>query len=505
MQNVLSMQNISKSFPGIKANDDISIELRKSEVHAILGENGAGKSTLMNILFGIYQQDIGEIEINNKKVSIKGPNHAYKLGIGMVHQHFKLVKTFTVIENIILGIEELKHGMVDVSDSRRKIIELSKKYKLEVDPDELVSNITVGMQQRVEILKMLYREADIMIFDEPTAVLTPQQITDLIGIIKMFTKEGKSVIIITHKIDEIISVADRCTVLKSGRHIGTVDVKNTTKEELSKMMVGREVDFSIDKIKATVGRKVLQVEKLNLHRKGSKKNLLVDISFHVSAGEIVSIAGIDGNGQSELIQSITGLVKSSSGIVKLLDNDISKMSIRNKTLSGISFIPEDRHKHGLVLDFSLEENLILQDYFKEKYQKKGFLLFEKIRQNAIELIKKFDIRSGRGGKTTMRSLSGGNQQKAILAREIQRESDLLIAVQPTRGLDAGAIEYIHKKLIEERDNGRAVLVSSLELDEIMNISDRILVMFEGEIVGRLNPSETTFEEVGLYMSGSKRD
>ncbi|XMB67266.1 ABC transporter ATP-binding protein [Mycoplasmatota bacterium zrk1] len=504
MHSVLKMQNITKSFPGIKANDNISFELRKSEVHAILGENGAGKSTLMNILFGIYKPDFGDILLNGEVVKIKGPNHANQLGIGMVHQHFKLVKNFTVTENIILGIEEVKNGVVDLSASRKRIVDLSEKYNLNVDPDAVISDITVGMQQRVEILKMLYRDADILIFDEPTAVLTPQQINDLMLIIEKFTKEGKSVILITHKLDEIMSVADRCTVLKTGKSIGTVDINKTNKDELSKMMVGREVNFKVKKGLPNIGDIVLKVDNLNLKSATSSKNILKNVNFEVRAGEVVTIAGIDGNGQSELIYSITGLIQGATGNIFVSGTDISNMKVRNRTLTGISHIPEDRHKHGLVLDYSLEQNLVLQEYFNTKYQKKGVLDFDEITKNAEELIELFDIRSGRGPRSIVRSMSGGNQQKAILAREIARSPDLLIAVQPTRGLDAGAIEYIHEKIIQERDKGKSILISSLELDEVMNISDRILVMFEGEIVADLNPDKTTYEEIGLFMSGSKR-
>ncbi len=504
MQNVLEMKNITKSFPGIKANDSISFELRPGEVHAILGENGAGKSTLMNVLFGIYEQDEGDIILNGKTVHIKGPNHAYELGLGMVHQHFKLVQNFSVTENIVLGIEDVHRGLISTKKARKKIIELSKQYKLNVDPDALISDISVGMQQRVEILKVLYRQAKILILDEPTAVLTPQQIEDLMGIIRTFVEEGKSVIFITHKLDEIMAVADRCTVLKDGKYQGTVDVKKTNKAELSRKMVGRDVKFRIEKKDAKIGDTVLSVENLNYKTKDGEKNILKDISFHVRAGEIVSLAGIDGNGQTELVYALTGLIDNAEGSIKVNDKEINNLSIRNRTLSGLSHIPEDRHKHGLVLDFPLEFNLVLQEYFKARFQQRGVLKFDEINKHAKKLIERFDIRSGRGAKTLAKSMSGGNQQKAILAREISRSSDLLIAVQPTRGLDVGAIEYIHNQIIAQRDQGKAVFVASLELDEIMNISDRVLVIYEGEIVANVDPKEVTYEEIGLYMSGSKR-
>ncbi len=504
MNNVLTMRNISKSFPGIKANDSISFELREGEVHAILGENGAGKSTLMNILFGIYKPDEGEILLNGEVVDIKGPNHAYELGLGMVHQHFQLVQNFTVTENIVLGIEDVRYGLISTKKARKKIIELSEKYKLNVDPDALISDISVGMQQRVEILKVLYRNADILILDEPTAVLTPQQISDLMNIIKTFTKEGKSVIFISHKLDEIMNVADRCSVLKGGKYQGTLEISKTDKNELTRRMVGRVVDFKIVKKKPSIGDKVLEVTDLTYRLKGSDKALLDNISFHVKAGEVVSLAGIDGNGQTELIYALTGLIHNAEGSVRLNGKELNQLSIRQRTMSGLSHIPEDRHKHGLVLDYTLEYNLVLQEYFKERFQKHGVLQFDTITEHSEALISSFDIRSGRGPKTTAKSMSGGNQQKAILAREISRSSDLLIAVQPTRGLDVGAIEYIHKQIIAERDKGKAVFVASLELDEIFNISDRILVIYEGQIVADLIPEDTSYEEIGLYMSGSKR-
>jgi len=503
---IIEMLGITKEFPGIKANDNITLQLKKGEVHALLGENGAGKSTLMSVLFGLYQPEKGTIKVKGKEVKINGPMDANALGIGMVHQHFKLVHNFTVLQNIILGVETVSGGFLKMDEARKKVIELSKRYNLAVDPDAYISDITVGMQQRVEILKMLYRENEILIFDEPTAVLTPQEIDELMNIMKGLVKEGKSILFITHKLNEIKAVANRCSVLRRGRYIGTVDVKDTDKETMSEMMVGRKVNFNVDKAEAKPKEVVLDVKDLCVVSKGqgNTKKIVNDVNFTVRKGEIVSIAGIDGNGQSELIQAITGLIKMDSGHVTLRGEDVTKKSIRYKNTHGLSHIPEDRHKHGLVLDYSVEDNLVLQEYFTPTYQKNGFLLRDAIRENALKLIEKFDIRSGQGPITTTRSMSGGNQQKVIIAREIARDPDLLIAVQPTRGLDVGAIEFIHKQLVAERDKGSGVLLVSFELDEVMNLSDRILVMYEGEIVADLDPKEVTVQDLGLYMAGSKR-
>ena len=459
---VVEMLNITKRFKGIVANDNITIQLKRGEIHALLGENGAGKSTLMSVLFGLYKQEEGIIKVNGKEVNIDNPNTANALGIGMVHQHFKLVHNFTALENIMLGVETVKNGILQVDDARKKVMELSKTYGLEIYPDSLISDLTVGMQQRVEILKMLYKDNNILIFDEPTAVLTPSEIEELMKIMKSLTKEGKSILFITHKLNEIKEVADRCSVLRKGKYIGTIDVKSTTKEEMSEMMVGRKVSLVVEKTEAKPKDIILSVKNLNVKSPNSEKNIVKNVSFDVRAGEIVCIAGIDGNGQSELIYALTGLIEMSSGSIHLNGKDITNLSIRNKTLSGIGHIPEDRHKHGLVLDYTLGENTILQTYFTERFQNKGFLKFKEIENYANELIKRFDIRSAEGAKTIARSMSGGNQQKAIIAREIDRNPDLLIAVQPTRGLDVGAIEYIHKELIRQRDNGKAVLLVSLE-------------------------------------------
>ena len=502
---IVEMLNITKEFPGIIANDDITLKLKTGEIHALLGENGAGKSTLMSVLFGLYQAEKGEIRKNGELVRIDNPNDANALGIGMVHQHFKLVDVFTVLENIILGIEPNKAGFLEKKEARKKVIELSERYGLSVDPDAKIEDISVGMQQRVEILKMLYRDNEILIFDEPTAVLTPQEIKELLQIMKGFAEEGKSILFITHKLNEIMEVADRCTVLRKGKYIGTVDVADTTKEELSKMMVGRDISFSVEKENMELGDVVLSVNNITVPSKIHKNNAVKNVSFEVRAGEIVCLAGIDGNGQTEFVHALTGLEMPSSGTISLCSEDITKASIRKRSLTGMSHIPEDRHKYGLVLDYSLEENLVLQRYWEKKFQRSGFIKFNEVRKYADRLISEYDIRSGQGPITKVRSMSGGNQQKAIIAREIDKKHELLVAVQPTRGLDVGAIEYVHKQLVARRDAGKAVFLVSLELEEVMNVSDRILVIYEGEIVGELDPKKTTVQELGLYMSGAKRD
>jgi len=501
---VIEMLNITKDFPGIRANDDVTLQLRRGEIHALLGENGAGKSTLMSVLFGMYEAEKGVIQKNGEEVHIHSPNDANVLGIGMVHQHFKLVHNFTVLENIVLGVETTENGVLKMNEARKRVVELSRQYGLMVNPDALVSDITVGMQQRVEILKMLYRENEILIFDEPTAVLTPQEIVELMHIMRSLVAEGKSILFITHKLNEIKEVADRCTVLRKGRCIGTVDVCDTTKEQMSEMMVGRKVEFVIEKTAAKPGKAALLVQNLCMKSRQHEKLLVNNVSFTVREGEIVCIAGIDGNGQSELVHALTGLAEADSGRVFMDDRDITKASIRQRNYGGLSHIPEDRHKHGLVLDYNLAENMILKSYYKPAFQKYGFLRFDKMYEYTNKLIEDFDIRSGQGDRTTARSMSGGNQQKAIVARELSEKPEVLIAVQPTRGLDVGAIEYIHKQLIAARDEGKAVLLVSLELDEVMNVSDRILVMYEGEIVADVLAKETTVQELGLYMAGSRK-
>lgn len=592
---VIEMRHITKEFPGIIANDDITLQLRRGEIHALLGENGAGKSTLMSVLFGLYQPEKGEILKNGQVVKINNPNDATALGIGMVHQHFKLVECFSVLDNIILGAENTKLGFIQKKKAKNKVLELSNRYGLNVDINAIIEDITVGMQQRVEILKMLYRDNEILIFDEPTAVLTPQEIDELMKIMKNLAAEGKSILFITHKLNEIMAVADRCSVLRKGKYIGTVEIKDTTKEELSEMMVGRQVKFEVDKDEAIPGDVVLDVDKLCVESKIHKKLAVKDVSFQVHAGEIVCIAGIDGNGQTELVYGITGLEKLApnvkeeveehvekpvwqklkevekqeraklffmqcgeqlkfffvelgkniwkklkkfgetvaakavalwnklvllfnknkaqdldtnadvKGRITLCGQDITKAPIRKRSKTGMSHIPEDRHKYGLVLDYTLEQNMVLQRYWQKEFQKGGFIKFKAVEDYSEKLIEKYDVRSGQGGKTLVRSMSGGNQQKAIVARELDREHKLLIAVQPTRGLDVGAIEYIHSQIVKDRDAGAGVLLVSLELDEVMNLSDRILVMYEGEIVGELDPKKTTVQELGLYMAGAKRD
>ena len=483
---VIEMLHITKEFPGIKANDDITLQLKKGEIHALLGENGAGKSTLMSVLFGLYQPEAGEIRKNGKPVKIDNPNDATALGIGMVHQHFKLIDVFTVLDNIILGAETTKLGFIQRKEARKK-----------------VEDITVGMQQRVEILKMLYRDNEILIFDEPTAVLTPQEIDELMATMKEFAREGKSILFISHKLNEIMAVADRVTVLRKGKCIGTVNTCDTNKQELSNMMVGRPVQLVIDKTPAHPGEEILHVEDLCVLSHLHKRNAVDHVSFNVRAGEIVCIAGIDGNGQTELIHGLTGLDKITGGSVTLCGETITHASIRRRGRN-MSHIPEDRHKHGLVLDFTLEQNMVLQRYKEPQFQHGGFIRRDAVREYADRLIEQFDVRSGQGAVTIARSMSGGNQQKAIIAREVDRDKPLIIAVQPTRGLDVGAIEYIHKQLVAQRDAGKAVLLVSLELDEVMSLSDRILVMYEGQIVGELDPKQTTVQELGLYMSGAKR-
>ena len=502
----IEMLHITKRFPGIIANDDITLQLKKGEIHALLGENGAGKSTLMSVLFGLYQAEEGVIKKDGKEVQIKDPNDANDLGIGMVHQHFKLVECFSVLDNIILGVEPTSKGFLQKKEAREKVLALSKKYGLQVNPDALIEDITVGMQQRTEILKMLYRDNEILIFDEPTAVLTPQEIDELMQIMKNLAAEGKSILFISHKLAEIMAVADRCTVLRKGKYIGTVNTKDVTMEQLSAMMVGRNVNFHVEKKPANPGEVILDVQDMSVASKVHKNDAVKHVSFKVRAGEIVCIAGIDGNGQTELVYGLTGLEPLKTGHIYMNGNDITHASIRARSVDGMSHIPEDRHKHGLVLDYSLEYNMILQRYFEPEFtDKAGFLKRKPIREYADRLIDAYDVRSGQGAITAARAMSGGNQQKAIIAREIDKNPDLLIAVQPTRGLDVGAIEFVHSQLVAQRDAGKAVLLVSLELDEVMDVPDRILVMYEGEIVGELDPKATTQEELGLYMAGAKRD
>ncbi|WP_368895263.1 ABC transporter ATP-binding protein [Priestia megaterium] len=503
MEYVIEMLDIRKEFPGIVANDNITLQVKKGEIHALLGENGAGKSTLMNVLFGLYQPEKGQIRVNGQEVNITDPNVANDLGIGMVHQHFMLVQNFTVTENIILGNEPTRTGKINIKKAAQDIQELSNQYGLSVDPYAKIQDISVGMQQRVEILKTLYRGADILIFDEPTAALTPQEITELIQIMKKLIQEGKSIILITHKLKEIMSVCDRCTIIRKGVGVGTVNVQETNPDELAALMVGREVHFKTEKKTATPKEAVLTIKELVVEdSRGVEAVSSLDLS--VRAGEIVGIAGVDGNGQTELIEALTGLRKIKSGSITLKNQELSTLSTRKITESGIGHIPQDRHKHGLVLDYTIGENIGLQTYYQKPMSKSGILNYKEMYKKAKELIAEYDVRTP-SEFTQARSLSGGNQQKAIIAREVDRSPELLIAAQPTRGLDVGAIEFIHKKLIEERDKGRAVLLVSLELDEVINLSDRIAVIYEGKIVDIVDPKETNEQELGLLMAGGTRE
>ena len=504
MEYVVEMLNIRKEFPGIVANDNITLQLKEREIHALLGENGAGKSTLMGMLFGMYKPDRGSIKVRGKEVKISNPNIANDLGIGMVHQHFKLVDNFTVTENIILGCEPRKGLTVDIKSAAKKIEALSKQYGLNVDPYAKIEDISVGMQQRVEILKMLYRNANVLIFDEPTAVLTPSEIDELISIMKNMTKEGKSIILITHKLREIKEAANRCTVIRRGKYIGTVDVKDTSEADMAKMMVGREVSFKVEKTEAKPKDVVVKIENLSVNN--NKKVLgLKNFSLDIRAGEIVGVAGVEGNGQSELVEALTGMRSIESGYIIFKGKNIVKESIRQRIDDGMAHIPEDRHKRGLILDYTMEDNMVLKSYRNKPFSKNGLINRAKISEYAQRIIETFDVRSGEGGKSIARSLSGGNQQKGVIGREIESDPDFLIAVQPTRGLDVGSIEYIHKRLVEQRDLGKAVLLVSLELDEVLNVSDRIAVVNNGELVGIVNANETNENEVGLMMAGIKKE
>ncbi len=497
---IIEMKGIRKEFPGIVANDDVSIILKKGEVLALLGENGAGKSTLMSILFGLYHPDRGSISVRGEKVRITNPTQANDLGIGMVHQHFKLVHNFTITENIVLGLEPRKGLGMDLSSASKRIKELSEHYGLNVDPEAKIEDVSVGMQQRVEILKMLYRDAEVLIFDEPTAVLTPQEITDLMQIMKNLIAEGKSIILITHKLKEIKAIADRCTVIRRGKVIGTVNVDETDTETMARMMVGREVSFTVDKEDREAGKAVLEIKHLNVMNKRGVLGVK-DFSLEIREGEILGLAGVDGNGQTELVEAITGLTRAESGTIILNGEDITDKSIRERFTMGMAHIPEDRQQRGLVLDYSVEDNFILENYWKDEFNRHGFLKRDAIRKNSEKIIEAFDVRAGQGSVTPARSLSGGNQQKAIVGREISHDPGLMIAVQPTRGLDVGSIEYIHKRLVEQRDSGKAVFLVSLELDEILDLSDRIAVISQGELVGLVNADEIDENEAGLMMAG----
>ncbi|QKS70666.1 ABC transporter ATP-binding protein [Paenalkalicoccus suaedae] len=503
MEYVIEMNQIRKEFPGIVANDNITLQVKQGEIHALLGENGAGKSTLMNVLFGLYQPEKGEIRVRGEKVNITDPNVANDLGIGMVHQHFMLVQNFTVTENIILGSEPKKNGAINIKKAEKDVQEISDQYGLRVDPRSKIEDISVGMQQRVEILKTLYRGADILIFDEPTAALTPQEIKELIQIMKNLIKEGKSIILITHKLKEILQVCDRCTVIRRGKGIGTVNVADSTENSLAEMMVGREISFEVEKGPANPKEPILSIRDLVVE--DARGVSAVDhLNLEVKAGEILGVAGVDGNGQTELIEAISGLRKAKSGVIEVNGTDTTSYKPRKVTEAGVGHIPQDRHKHGLVLEFTIGENILLQTYYQKPYTNNGILNYNKIYEKAKALIEEFDVRTP-NEKTPARALSGGNQQKAIIAREIDRSPDLLIAAQPTRGLDVGAIEFIHKKLVEERDKGRAVLLISLELDEILNVSDKIAVIYEGTIVAIVDAKETNEQELGLLMAGGSKE
>jgi simple sugar transport system ATP-binding protein len=498
----IEMLNISKVFPGVIANDNVTLRVESGEIHALLGENGAGKSTLMSILFGLYEPTSGVIKIRGEKVNIRSPNDATALRVGMVHQHFKLVHNFTVTENIVLGMEPRDRlGNLDLRSAEKRVAELSEAYGLAVDPCVKIEDITVGMQQRAEILKILYRDADILIFDEPTAVLTPQEIDELLAIFRRLKAEGKTVLFITHKLREIKAVADRCTILRRGKYIDTVNVTQVSEAELAEKMVGRAVTFRIEKKPAKSGGIVLKIEDLTVI--GAKGTPAVSgLSLDVKAGEVVGIAGVDGNGQSELVEAISGLMPVRSGRVLLKDRDISGDSIRRRNESGLGLVPEDRHKHGLVLDFRIDENLILKSFRKSQYSSRlGFLRFGAIAKHAETLIADYDIRAGSGSATPVKSMSGGNQQKVIIAREINLSPELLIVSQPTRGLDVGAIEYIHSRIIQERDKGRAVLLVSFELDEILGLCDRIAAISKGQVVGVFPAQEADERRIGAMMGG----
>lgn len=506
---IVEMRHITKRFPGIVANKDVTIQIKKGEIYAILGENGAGKSTLMSMLFGMYEPDEGEIYIRGKKEIISSPRYATQLNIGMVHQHFKLVSNYTIAENIIMGIEPVKKALgifpyVDIKGANEKIARLSRQYGLEVDPKKVISDINVSVQQRVEILKMLYREAEILIFDEPTALLTPQEIEFLLKIIKGLRDGGKTIILITHKLEEIKKVADRCAILRRGELIDVLDVQSTSTKEMASKMVGREVSFTLDKAPAKLRDVVLDVKNLTVTNE-DKFQVVKNVSFSVHGGEIFAIAGVSGNGQVEIADAIAGLMKANSGQILLNGKDITEYSIRKRTLEGIAYIPEDRQTYGLILDFTLEDNLALKNYFKEPFSRKGILNKKEFETYGEKLIQEYDVRSGQGNRTQVRSMSGGNQQKAIIAREIQQDTPLLIFVQPTRGLDIGAIENIHKQILAERDKGKAILLISLELDEIMNLADTIGVIYNGQIQKIADASTLTTKEVGQFMMGVKNE
>lgn len=501
---VIEMKEIVKKFGNFTANDHVNLTVHKGEVHAILGENGAGKSTLMNVLYGLYRPTSGTIAINGREVVLTSPKHAIELGIGMVHQHFMLIQPFTVTENIVLGVEPKKGIVLDKAEARKRVVELSEKYGMKVDPDAKIEDISVGMQQRVEILKVLYRGADTLILDEPTASLTPQEIDELMEIIRNLTADGKSVILITHKLKEITACSDYCTIIRAGKYIQTVKVGEVDENKLAALMVGRDVNFVVDKQEQKPGETALEVK--DLHAKDYRDaEILKGLNLKVRKGEIVGLAGVDGNGQTELVEILTGLKKAESGQITMLGQDVFNKTPKEIFDAGISSIPADRQKHGLILDFSIEDNLILQHFDKEPFSKKGILNRKEIRTNATELMEKFDVRPRNSEAKPAGTLSGGNQQKVIIAREVTNDKDLLIAVNPTRGLDVGAIEFVHKYIVEQRNKGRAVLLVSFELDEIMSLSDRIEVIFDGQIIGSVNGSDADEKKLGFMMAGGKQN
>lgn len=501
---VIEMKEIVKKFGNFTANDHVNLTVHKGEVHAILGENGAGKSTLMNVLYGLYRPTSGTIAINGREVVLTSPKHAIELGIGMVHQHFMLIQPFTVTENIVLGVEPKKGIVLDKAEARKRVVELSEKYGMKVDPDAKIEDISVGMQQRVEILKVLYRGADTLILDEPTASLTPQEIDELMEIIRNLTADGKSVILITHKLKEITACSDYCTIIRAGKYIQTVKVGEVDENKLAALMVGRDVNFVVDKQEQKPGETALEVK--DLHAKDYRDvEILKGLNLKVRKGEIVGLAGVDGNGQTELVEILTGLKKAESGQITMLGQDVFNKTPKEIFDAGISSIPADRQKHGLILDFSIEDNLILQHFDKEPFSKKGILNRKEIRTNATELMEKFDVRPRNSEAKPAGTLSGGNQQKVIIAREVTNDKDLLIAVNPTRGLDVGAIEFVHKYIVEQRNKGRAVLLVSFELDEIMSLSDRIEVIFNGQIIGSVNGSDADEKKLGFMMAGGKQN
>ena len=500
---ILDMQNITKIFPGVKANDNVNLSIKKGEIHALVGENGAGKTTLMNVLYGLYDPEGGQVFYEGNKVNVDGPQDAIDLGIGMVHQHFMLVDPLTVTENIILGNEPRKGLKINQKKARKEVEDISNKYGLYVDPDAKIQDISVGMQQRVEIIKTLYRGADLLIFDEPTAVLTPQEIDELFDIFRSLKEQGKTIIFITHKLKEVKEISDRITVLRGGKSIDTVDTANVSEEDVAELMVGRPVLLEVEKTKAKPGKIFLTIE--NLKVKNNRNIQAVNgVSLTVKKGEILGIAGVEGNGQSELIEAITGLRKIESGQVKIKDKEITKFNAREIKREGVAHIPEDRQKRGLIMDFDLQENMILGYHDLEPFSKNGIMNYNNIRNYTQELLEKFDVRGG-GATTDAKSLSGGNQQKVIVAREFSHDPELLIASQPTRGVDVGSIEFIHKQIIDRRDNGAAVLLVSAELSEILSLSDRIAVIFEGEIVDILDVEDADERRLGNLMTGSKAD